>query len=120
MSAERVVVSAKLLKGLVDAVKDDEVPISRVIEAGVNYYAGLSESEKKEFLLSHTPGVESNETIQGMRANSAGLPLSVIAFGLGTAITAGVAGWANKSSKGRRKKAEDNQTGVDMRSEGGK
>lgn len=55
---EKQVVTARIDKELVQQVKDIDVPVSRVVAAGITYFLKLSDTDKKKWLLNNTPEIE--------------------------------------------------------------
>ena len=50
-------VTARVNKQMADEIQDLDIPVSRVIEAGMNYFNKLDETQKKIFILENSPQI---------------------------------------------------------------
>lgn len=56
---DKQVITARIDVDVVDEIKSMEVPISRVIEAGLNYFISLDDTEKKMWFLQNSSEIKS-------------------------------------------------------------
>ncbi|MGM0411175.1 MAG: hypothetical protein ACQEQF_10500 [Bacillota bacterium] len=56
--ADKKVVTARVEKGIAEEIQELNIPLSRVIEAGMNYFNKLDDYEKKVWLIENTPGID--------------------------------------------------------------
>ena len=54
-ATDRTMISAKIKTHILDEVKKDGIPTTRIIETGLNYYLSLGPKERRFWLVAYTP-----------------------------------------------------------------